>query len=56
MIVWFFLAIGFMFLFQIGSVDFSKFHWPSALIVALPFLLFIGYATTVETKRRTSRG
>jgi hypothetical protein len=45
MVVWFFLAIGFMFLFQIGSVDFSKFHWPSALIVALPLLILIGYSS-----------
>jgi hypothetical protein len=44
MVVWFFLAIGFMFLFRIGSLDFSKFHWPSAFVVALPLLLFIGYS------------
>ena len=45
MLLWFFLAIGFMLLFQIGSVDFSKFHWPSALTVALPLLIFIGYSS-----------
>jgi hypothetical protein len=41
MIVWFFLAIVFMFVFQIKATTFDSFHWPSAAIAIAPFLIII---------------
>jgi hypothetical protein len=41
MIAWFFLAIGFMFIFQIKATTFESFHWQSAAIAIAPFLIFI---------------
>lgn len=41
MILWFFLAIGFMFIFQVKATTFESFHWQSAAIAIAPFLIFI---------------
>ena len=42
--VWFFIAIIVMVVFQISSKNIESFHWPSAAISAFPFVLFIGYS------------
>ncbi|MBD0411909.1 YcxB family protein [Pseudoalteromonas distincta] len=41
MIVWFVLAVVIMTFFQVESIRLSDFHWPSGLIVAVPFLILI---------------
>ena len=41
MIIWFVLAFAYMMVFQIKPISFSDFHWQSALITAIPFLIFI---------------
>ena len=38
MIVWFVLAVVIMTFFQVESIRLSDFHWPSGLIVAVPFI------------------
>lgn len=43
-VVWFFIAIIVMVVFQISSKNIESFHWPSAAISAFPFVLFIGYS------------
>ncbi|GAA58734.1 hypothetical protein P20652_0591 [Pseudoalteromonas sp. BSi20652] len=40
-IVWFVTTVVFMTIFQVESIRLSNFHWPSGLIVAVPFLIFI---------------
>ncbi|MCC5453400.1 YcxB family protein [Rheinheimera sp. UJ51] len=55
MIIWCILTIAFMFLFQIDSISLSSFHWPSALIVALPFTVFIvAYYMNMRKLRQSS--
>jgi hypothetical protein len=41
MIVWFVTTLIFMAVFQIKSVSLSDFHWQTALIVAVPFSIFL---------------
>jgi|GEM_PF-1413038 len=40
-IAWFVLTVVFMTFFQVKSIRLSDFHWPSGLIVAVPFLILI---------------
>ncbi|QQM64254.1 YcxB family protein [Pseudoalteromonas sp. LC2018020214] len=40
-IVWFVITVVFMTIFQVESIRLSDFHWPSGLIVAVPFLILI---------------
>lgn len=55
MITWCILTIAFMFIFQINSTSFSGFHWPSALIVACPFVIFIvAYFINMRKLRQSS--
>lgn len=41
MIIWCVLTVAFMAIFQIKSVNFSDFHWQSALFTAIPFSIFL---------------
>lgn len=55
MIIWCILAIAFMFIFQIDSISLSSFHWPSAAIVAFPFVVFIvAYYINMRKLRKSS--
>lgn len=54
-IIWCVLTIAFMFIFQIDSISLSSFHWPSAAIVALPFVVFIAaYYINMRKLRQSS--
>ncbi|WP_417705667.1 YcxB family protein [Rheinheimera aquimaris] len=55
MIIWCVLTIAFMFVFQIDSISLSSFHWPSAAIAALPFVVFIvAYYINMRKLRQSS--
>jgi len=55
MIIWCISAIAFMFVFQMDSISLSSFHWPSAAIAALPFVVFIAaYAINMRELRQLS--
>ena len=55
MIIWCISAIAFMFVFQIDSLSLSGFHWPSAAIAALPFVVFIvAYSSNMRKLRQSS--
>ena len=55
MIIWFILTIAFMFVFQIDAISLSRFHWPSAAIAALPFVVFIAaYSRNMHKLRQSS--
>ncbi len=54
-ILWCIAAIAFMFVFQIDSISLSSFHWPSAAITALPFVVFIvAYSSNMRKLRQSS--
>ena len=40
--IWFVIAAAFFSVFQSKEFSLSKFHWPTALVTSLPFLVFIG--------------
>lgn len=53
MIIWCIAAIAFMLIFQIDSISLSSFHWPSAAIAALPFVVFIvAYSSNMRKLRQ----
>lgn len=55
MIIWCISTIAFMFVFQIDSISLSSFHWPSAAIAALPFVVFIvAYSSNMRKLRQSS--
>jgi hypothetical protein len=55
MIIWCIAAIAFLFVFQIDSLSLSSFHWPSAAIAALPFVVFIvAYSSNMRKLRQSS--
>ena len=55
MIVWFVTTVIFMAIFQIKSVSFSDFHWQSALIVAVPFSIFLfAFIYNINTFKKLS--
>ncbi|RUO38613.1 hypothetical protein CWE13_02920 [Aliidiomarina shirensis] len=55
MIMWCILAIAFMFAFQINSLSISSFHWPSAAMAAIPFVVFIfAYANNMRKLHQSS--
>jgi len=41
LVIWFIVAVVFITIFKSQGFSLSKFHWPSGLAVALPFLIFI---------------
>lgn len=41
MLVWFFIAVIFMLIFQGKGINFNGFHWQSAAIAIAPFIIFI---------------
>lgn len=52
---WFVVAIVFFTIFQFDGFSLSKFHWPSGLAVAFPFVLFIfAYISNVKEIERKS--
>lgn len=42
LIIWFVIAVVLVSVFQSKDFSLSKFHWPTALLTLLPFLVFIG--------------
>ncbi|MCC5451924.1 YcxB family protein [Rheinheimera sp. UJ51] len=55
MVIWCILTIAFMFVFQIDSISLSRFHWPSATITALPFVVFfVVYFNNMHKLRQSS--
>ena len=43
MIIWFFITIIILSIINNSGIDLKSFHLPSALVTAVPLLLFIGY-------------
>lgn len=51
-VIWLAIAFVSFSIFQSNEINFSQFHWPSALITTIPFLVFIstflGYLSKVK--------
>ncbi|MDN3640591.1 YcxB family protein [Simiduia curdlanivorans] len=54
-VVWFVVAIVFFTIFQFDDFSLSKFHWPSGLAMAFPFVIFVfAYINNLKEIERKS--